>query len=178
MRIIAGAAKGRVLSTPRTGTRPMTGKARESLFAILGGRIVGATVLDLFAGSGGLGLEALSRGAASALFVERSPQAVAVIEANIAAVALGGTVRRGDVRAVVGGLDGSFGVIFVDPPYAMSDVDVSAILRRLDHLVAGDGVVVVHRRGAAVSDLPDFLTSVDERRYGDAVVTLMERPQP
>jgi 16S rRNA (guanine966-N2)-methyltransferase len=175
MRIIAGKAKGRRLSTPKRGTRPMTGRARESVFAVLGERIVDAAVLDLYAGSGSLGLEALSRGAASAVFVERSPAAIGCLNENIASVGLGGTARSGDVAKVIGRIEGPFDVVFVDPPYADDDSDVAQVLARLASILASDGVIVVHRQGSGVPHPPDFLTSVDERRYGDAVVTLMER---
>ncbi|KAA3637268.1 MAG: 16S rRNA (guanine(966)-N(2))-methyltransferase RsmD, partial [Armatimonadetes bacterium] len=87
-------AKGRTIRTPPKGTRPMTGRARESVFSILANRLPGARVLDLFAGSGSLGLESLSRGAERAVFVENSRSAAAIIASNIEAVGLGGTVVR------------------------------------------------------------------------------------
>ena len=97
MRIIAGEAKGRRLAAPRSGTRPFTGRAKEAVFSSLARFVPNADVLDLFAGSGSLGLEALSRGAASAVFVERDRSAAAVLSANVASVDLGGTVVTVDV---------------------------------------------------------------------------------
>ena len=175
MRIIAGSAKGRRLAAPRSGTRPMTDRARESLFSVLGGRLRDARVLDLYAGSGSLGLEALSRGAIEAVFVERSRDAVLVLQDNVDAVALGGAIMKTDAHRALGRLEGRFELIFVDPPYADDDGQVSAVLIGLDDLLADDGVVVVHRHSSSEIVVPEFLTCVDERRYGDAVVTMMER---
>ena len=175
MRIIGGLAKGRTLKTPRSGTRPMTGRARESVFSILGSRLASARVLDLYAGSGSLGLEALSRGAAEAVFVERSRRAVEVLEGNIEAVGLGGDVVAGDVATVLPTLTGPFDVVFVDPPYADDAEAVRHVLDLVGPVLAGEGLIVVHRQAASPLVVPEFLTSVDQRRYGDAVVTMLER---
>lgn len=177
MRIIAGAAKGRKLDAPKSGTRPMTGRARESIFAILSRRIVGKRVLDLYAGSGSLGLEALSRGAVDAVFVEKSRRAAAIIEANIDRIDLGGHLRLSDVRAYLRSAKAEFSVVFVDPPYADTDAEVESVLSLIDPVLADDGVVVVHRQARSEIAAPEFLRRVDERRYGDAVVTMMERAQ-
>ena len=155
----------------------MTGRAKESIFSILGSTLIDATVLDLYAGSGSLGLEALSRGAADATFVERSPRAAATLERNVEAVGLGGTLIVGDVERVLDRLSGAFGVVFVDPPYADTDEQVAATLSSLGGVLAPDGIVVVHRRIGAGEVAPEFLTCVDERRYGDAVVTMFERTE-
>ncbi len=175
MRIIAGIAKGKNLKTPPSGTRPMTGRARESLFSILAARLERASVLDLYAGSGSLGLEALSRGAAGAVFVERSRAAASIIEANIRSVGLGGTVVVSSVERAIGHLDGPYDIVFVDPPYADDDSSVAAVLDALGRVLAVDGVIIVHRQASSALTVPQFLTSTDERHYGDAVVTMMER---
>ena len=175
MRIIAGRSKGRVLNTPKSGTRPMTGRARESIFSILAGRCEGAVVLDLYAGSGSLGLEALSRGASDALFVERDRAACAVLRKNVERVSLGGRVRTADVALVLRDVPGRFDLIFVDPPYADDDAKVRGVLELIDPVLARGGIVVMHRQLRSEVTTPDFLHTVDERRYGDAVVTMMER---
>ena len=175
MRIIAGAAKGRNLDAPKSGTRPMTGRARESIFSILGHRVVGIRVLDLYAGSGSLGLEALSRGATDAIFVERSRRAGATIEANIDRVDLGGHVRQSDVSVYLRSAKAQFSVVFVDPPYADTDAEVESVLSLIEPVLTDDGIVVVHRQARSEVAAPEFLHTVDERRYGDAVVTMMER---
>ena len=175
MRIIAGSAKGTTLRAASKGTRPMTGRARESLFSIIHGYLPAAEVLDLFAGSGSLGLEALSRGADSAVFVEWGSEATTILRSNIDAVGLGGTVVKRDVMDALSSLNRMFDVVFVDPPYAGDDAEVEAVLARLDRLLAPDGLIVVHRQARSAFSIPDFLTSTDERRYGDAVITMLER---
>jgi 16S rRNA (guanine966-N2)-methyltransferase len=177
MRIIAGAAKGRRLDAPKSGTRPMTGRARESIFSILGPRMRGALVLDLYAGSGSLGLEALSRGAEEARFVENDRQASVILERNIERVGLGGQARRGDVRAYLRSETSVYDVIFLDPPYAKDDDEIDRVLALAAVVLAPGGIVVLHRQARSSISLPDFLHTVDERRYGDAVVTMMERFQ-
>ena len=127
---------------PRTGTRPTTDRVRESLFNVLAARIelTGASVLDLYAGSGALGLEALSRGAASALFVESDQRAAAVIAQNIEALgAEGATLRRGTVAAVLAaGSDRPVDLVLADPPYDVDAAEVGAMLAALvDRRVGG-----------------------------------------
>ena len=177
MRIIAGAAKGRKLDAPKTGTRPMTGRAKESIFSILASRVAGARVLDLYAGSGSLGLEAMSRGAVDVLFVEKARQATMILDRNIERVGLGGRSRRGDVRAVLRSETGRYDLIFIDPPYGNDDAEIEKLLTQIDQVLAPGGVVVLHRQARSDVAPPEFLHTVDERRYGDAVVTMMERPQ-
>ncbi len=130
------------------GTRPTTDRVRESLFNVLGARVdfPGLRVLDLYAGSGALGLEALSRGAASAIFVESDARAAAVIERNIAALgAQGAVVRRGAVAAVLaGGAARPVDLVFADPPYEVDAAEVDEVARgagrrRLDRAGHGGG---------------------------------------
>lgn len=124
MRISGGKARGIPLKSPEKGTRPATDRMREAVFSSLGPQIEGARVLDLFAGSGAYGLEALSRGAGSALFIEKDRRAVAVLKQNAAAVAKSmgagagaATVRAGDVLRWEPQVGDAFDVIFCDPPY-------------------------------------------------------------
>jgi 16S rRNA (guanine966-N2)-methyltransferase len=170
MRIIAGSAKGRRLIGPQgQRTRPFTDRAKEALFSSLGADVVEARVLDLYAGSGSLGLEALSRGAASATFVEQDRTALAALQKNIAAVGRGGTVIAGDVARFLGGAPGTFDVAFVDPPYAESAATVDAVLEALAACLAPGAVVVVHRRhGTEAPMAPEGTHLADRRRYGDA----------
>jgi 16S rRNA (guanine966-N2)-methyltransferase len=142
-RVIAGEARGRRLAVPPgLGTRPTSDRAREGLFAAvtsMTGSFEGARVLDLYAGSGAVGLEALSRGAAHALMVEADRAAVRVIRANIEAVGLpgaevvSGRVERLVARRPAGG-EGSYDIVFADPPYATPDAEVTRVLEGL----AGD----------------------------------------
>ncbi len=129
MRVIAGEAKGRRLVAPAgTTTRPATDRLRESVFGTLGERLVGARVLDLFAGSGALGIEALSRGAAHATFVERDAAALAALRRNLEVTGFAdrGTIARGEVAAFLRVSQETFDVVFCDPPYA--DAEQLAIL--------------------------------------------------
>jgi 16S rRNA (guanine966-N2)-methyltransferase len=166
---------------PRTGTRPTTDRVRESLFNVLASRIdfAGASVLDLYAGSGALGLEALSRGAASAVFVESDRRAAGVISKNIAALGVTATVRSGPVAVVLaGGADRPADLVFADPPY---DIPAADIEEMLAELVSGGwataGTVAVVERGTAGPELawPNGWQTWPSRRYGDTRIELAER---
>jgi 16S rRNA (guanine966-N2)-methyltransferase len=179
---VAGALGGRRITVPRTGTRPTTDRVRESLFNVLAARIefAGASVLDLYAGSGALGLEALSRGAASAVFVEADSRAAAVIAHNIASLGVAGaTVRRGGVGSVLSaGTDRPVDLVLADPPY---DISLAEVSEMLTGLVAGgwtaSGTVVVVERGTTGPSLewPQGWTPWPQRRYGDTRLELAER---
>jgi 16S rRNA (guanine966-N2)-methyltransferase len=174
MRVIAGLAKGRPLKAPGEGTRPMMDRVREALFSSLGERVAGAVVLDLYAGSGSIGLEALSRGAERAVFVERGRRALTVLRGNVTAVGLGGEIVGGDVAAYVEGCSEVFDLVFVDPPYDRPLASVEEVLGGVVRLLGAGGVVVVHRRaGTGVPDVPG-LEVVDQRRYGDTEITRLE----
>jgi 16S rRNA (guanine966-N2)-methyltransferase len=171
MRVIAGIAKGRRLIGPEgSGTRPMTDRAREALFSSLGDTVVGTDVLDLYAGSGSIGLEALSRGAATVVFVERDKAALRALRRNIEHVGLGGAVVATDVERYLHGSHAMVDLAFVDPPYALSLPSVQSVLRKLiPRLNAGAGIVV-HRRAGSESPVVDGLELADRRRYGDTVL--------
>lgn len=172
MRIIAGSAKGRRLAGPRgLGTRPPTGRMRESVFSSLADAVVGAAVIDLFAGSGSFGLEAMSRGADSVVFVERDRKALKALRANVEAVGLGGRIVAAEVFDALDRERGPLTLAFVDPPYDLADSEVERVLGRLDELMEAGGTVLVHRRRD--HELPEragTLAVTDQRRYGDAVV--------
>jgi 16S rRNA (guanine966-N2)-methyltransferase len=170
MRIIAGVAKGRRLVAPAgLGTRPMTDRVREALFSSLGAAVEGAAVLDLYAGSGSVGLEALSRGASSAVFVERNRKALDAVHRNIAAVRCGGSVVAGDVAAYLDGAADRFDLVFVDPPYELAATAVARVLGAVETRLEPGGIVVLHRRvGHGPEAAPAGLQLVDRRRYGDA----------
>lgn len=178
---MAGAFGGRRIAVPRTGTRPTTDRVRESLFNVLTARIdfSGLAVLDLYAGSGALGLEALSRGASSAVFVESDQRAAAVIAKNIAALGLSGaSVRRGAVATVLGaGTDRPVDLVLADPPYEISGRELEAVIEAL--AVDGwttAGTVVVIERPAAAEPLtwPDGWTPWPPRRYGDTRIEMAQ----
>ena len=159
---------------PASGTRPTTDRVRESLFNVLAARLDfgGIAVLDLYAGSGALGLEALSRGASSVLLVESDRRAAGVIEANIAALgAKGAVVRRGPVEKVVQGNPARpVDLVFADPPYEVKAAAVEAVLAALlAHGWVRPGAVAVIERPAGGPALawPPGWEADDERRYGD-----------
>jgi 16S rRNA (guanine966-N2)-methyltransferase len=176
-RLIAGLAGGRRLAVPRTGVRPTGDKARGALFNSLGSmlELEGAAVLDLYAGSGALGLEALSRGARSALFVESGGGVLPVLRANLATVGLpGGRVQAGSVPTVVAGPPPErFDLVLADPPYATPAEEVLEVLGALTagSWLAPEAVVVVERaRRDPPFEWPTPLIGVRDRRYGEAVL--------
>ncbi len=176
-RLIAGAAGGRRLKVPPSGVRPTGDRAREGLFNSLGTLVElgGAAVLDLYAGSGALGLEALSRGAAQVVLVESGPRVLPVLRANLAAVGLpGGRVIAGSVPTVVAGAPpGRFDVVLADPPYATPVAEVLGVLRSLvdgGWLAPGAVVVVERSSREAAFEWPTPLVPLRERRYGEAVL--------
>jgi 16S rRNA (guanine966-N2)-methyltransferase len=142
---------------------------REALFSSLGDVVVGAAVLDLFAGTGSLGLEALSRGASSAVFVEWNPPAVAVLRENVGKVGLGGSVAATDVVDFVNGSRETFDLVFVDPPYELPLASVQEVLELLVDLLNPSAIVMLHRRaGDTEPTVPDALELTWHRQYGDA----------
>lgn len=170
------------MAVPPRGTRPTTDRVRESLFNILDARreLRGLAVVDLYAGSGALGLEALSRGAASALFVEADQRTAAVIARNIKALGLGGAVvRRGAVAAVLAaGTSAPVDLVLADPPYDVDSADVEAVLAALSaHGWVREGTIAVVERAATSARLtwPSDWTVWPERVYGDTRLELAER---
>jgi 16S rRNA (guanine966-N2)-methyltransferase len=176
-RLIAGVAGGRRLKVPPTGVRPTGDRAREGLFNSLGSLLDldGARVLDLYAGSGALGLEALSRGAAEVVLVESGPRVLPVLRANVAAVGLpGARVVAGSVPSVVAGpAPAAFDLVLADPPYAVPAEEVLGVLRALagGGWLAADAVVVVERSSREEPwEWPTPLAGLRDRRYGEAVL--------
>jgi len=177
-RIISGAFGGRRIDVPAgAGTRPTSDRVREALFARLDHQdaLARARVLDLYAGSGALGLEALSRGAAGVVFVESGSRVLPVLKANVAAVGLpGGRVVAGSVPAVVTGSPlGRFDLVLADPPYA---TPVAEVLEVLGSLVSGgwlapEAVLVVERSAREeLWEWPTPLVGLRDRRYGEALL--------
>jgi 16S rRNA (guanine966-N2)-methyltransferase len=178
MRVVAGRLGGRSLrAVPGAATRPTSDRVREALFATLGDRVRGARVLDLFAGTGALAIEALSRGAAHAVLVEQAAPAVAVIRANLGALELtsSATVRRTRAETYLRTRsDGPFDLVFLDPPYAVGVGLLAGLLARLaDGALAAGATVVVE--AAARSEAPVWppgLLGGSPRRYGDTALHL------
>lgn len=173
-RIVAGIAGGRRLVVPPKGTRPTSDRVREALFSAVESTmdLTGARVLDLYAGSGALGLEALSRGAATAVFVESEPGALAVLRKNVAAVGLPGVVRPGRVAAVLGaGAAEPFDLVLADPPYALTDLRAELTALVSHGWTHPETVVIVERaRRAGPVDWPEPLVAMKVRHYGDTAL--------
>jgi 16S rRNA (guanine(966)-N(2))-methyltransferase RsmD len=185
-RVIAGSARGVRLQAPGAGTRPFADRVKQTLFAILEPDLPGARVLDLFAGSGAAGIEALSRGAAAAVFVEKDPGAASVIEANLRATSLAGPaaqVVRADAVAALSRspIAGSlFDIAIVDPPYAETDL----LTRTLEALGAADAplnpgarVVAKHFWRDRPPDRIGLLASERDRRFGETALTFYRREE-
>ncbi len=186
-RIVAGRAGGRRLAVPTSGTRPTSDRTREALFSALNaslGGFDGLRVLDLYAGSGAVGLEAWSRGAATVVLVESAPVAITALRSNVATLTQGidaptigadheVSVIAGKAETVLRGLTGQlFDLVFADPPYAMDSSEVAATLSLLVErsLLAEDAMLVVERAARAPWSWPDGVQALRDRRYGDSVL--------
>jgi 16S rRNA (guanine966-N2)-methyltransferase len=174
MRVVAGIYGGRrLVAPPGSATRPTSDRVREALFSVLGASIRDARVLDLYAGSGALGIEALSRGAAKAVFVDRAPKAITAINANLEMLAIEADVRRMEARAALRAASArgeAYDLVFLDPPYRRA----AGLGRELSEALAA--VLAGGARIVSESDRRDPLTLAfelaDERRYGDTVIRI------
>lgn len=172
IRVIAGSVKGRRLKIPKGQTvRPTSDKVRGAIFNILGDKIIGADVLDLFSGSGALGIESLSRGAGSCTFVDNDPRCIKIIRENLENCGFSGKVVRG-----LKILDkGSFNIVFADPPYGkdmarnlLSELDSCSILKNFS-------LVVIEHSKRDVIEEPLSWQKIKDRRYGDTAISIYEK---
>ncbi len=174
MRVVAGLHRGRrLVAPPGAATRPTSDRVREALFSVLGASVQDARVLDLFAGSGALGIEALSRGAASVVFVDRAPRAIAAVEANLAALGIAAAVHRIEARAWLRAAStrrDAYDLVFLDPPYRRAGELGRELSEGLRGVLAPGARVVTEsdRRDPLALDL----ALTDERRYGDTVIRI------
>jgi len=175
MRVISGRFKGRRLKTPAwEGLRPTSDKLRETLFNVLARRIEGARVFDGFAGTGAIGIEALSRGAAHVMFVEKNPRAIALIDENltVCGVEEGYTIRCAEVVAALGALPAAdaFDLILLDPPYDIANVN--AVLDTAALRLRADGLIVLERTTRRDPGEAAGLRRVRDLKSGDSTLTL------
>ena len=185
-RIVAGSAKGRTLAVPKSGTRPTSERVREALFSRLDHMNVldGATVLDLYAGTGALGLEALSRGGAHATLVEKASAAARVASANVRSTGLPARVVTADARTYLSArsgqaLAGDIDLVFIDPPYDIAEDDMTTVLSSLGPWIGPDALVVVERSTRAPAPTwPGFLVLEDQRTWGETVAYFAGPPLP
>jgi 16S rRNA (guanine966-N2)-methyltransferase len=177
MRIIGGKAGGRRLRSPdTTQTRPATDRVREAVFSSIGDWVVDAVVGDLYAGSGSFGLEALSRGARSAVFVESGRKALHALRHNVASVGLGGTVIATTVQDYLSRANHRFHLVFMDPPWDQPTSQMEDDLAALDRLlVPGAEVVVSRRHSDRVPEPPETWRVAAEKRYGDTRIVRYEK---
>ena len=182
MRVIAGSAGGLQLDVPNSGVRPTMDRVKAAIFSSLGDQVIGARVLDLFAGTGALGIEALSRGAASALFVEENPAAVKTIERNLARTKLEGRVRPQDVFAFLRASHAPepYRIVFADPPYekTKSGGQFTQLLldsSQLAGLLEPSGVFVLEKRPAEKMPSTPLWEVIRARRYGATEVLFLQR---
>ncbi|MEO7079819.1 16S rRNA (guanine(966)-N(2))-methyltransferase RsmD [Rhodococcus sp. BP22] len=178
-RIVAGIAGGRTLKVPPRGTRPTSDRVREALFSSLDSRLDldGAAVLDLYAGSGALGLEALSRGASTVVMVESDARAAEVIRGNAAGIGLpGASVRCAPVSAVLASqADRPYDLVLADPPYAIADSAVAQMLVELltNGWLAPESLVVLERSSrSAETTWPEGLVAEKVKKYGETRIEI------
>jgi 16S rRNA (guanine966-N2)-methyltransferase len=186
MRIIGGSRRGLKLAEVGEGDvaahlRPTSDRVREAIFNLLinahGNPVTGARVLDLFAGTGALGLEALSRGAAEVTFIDDGAKALALVKANIGKMRAEGESRvlRQDARKLGPNAGAGFGLVFLDPPYGKGLGEVVLAAARQGGWLA-PGAMVVWEEGVAPA-LPEGFALADQRKYGDTIVTLLKAPE-
>lgn len=187
MRVIAGSAGGRRLSAPKGNrVRPTADRVKEALFSMLlsrFGSFDGIDVLDLFAGTGNLGIEALSRGAGTAVFVDSHRQSQDIIRANLALTGLSArsSLLPLDALTALKRLSREqrlFDIIFMDPPYHELDL-IQEVLGELSRspLISEEGIVILESNGKMVPALPDNLTLLETRLYGDTAIHILEQTQ-
>ena len=177
MRVIAGTARGVPLTAPRgAATRPITDRVKETLFAILGDRVPDAHVLDLYAGSGAIGIEALSRGAERVDFVERDRGAVQALRANLDRTRLveNATVHEADVERFLAVGEGPWDVAVLDPPYEVRAI-VAPLRALVPQLAPGATVVIKHFWRAETPEV-EGLALTRQRRFGETMLTFLEAP--
>lgn len=180
MRVIAGSAGGLRLAAPKRGVRPTMDRVKAAIFSSLGDTVIGARVLDLFAGSGALGIEALSRGAASVLFVEEDRQSIAAIKKNLAKVNLTGRIRQENVFDFLrrsAGME-NFQIIFADPPYEQTKSGERYTEKLLSNevlpqLLDSDGVFVLEKRPSELIPATNLWDVVRARKYGATEVLFL-----
>ncbi len=170
-RIIAGSAKGRKLEVPKKGTRPTSDRVREALFSMAESAVSlrGAAVLDLYAGSGALALEAMSRGAESAVLVEASRAAATTAKRNVSHLGFAGSARVvvASVEQFLQSKSGPFNIVFLDPPYSLSNADLEGVLARVVGVLEDPGLVVVERPSKEGQPLlPAGLEVLKTRKWG------------
>lgn len=175
MRITAGKDKGRSIRVSKKGIRPTKGIVRQAIFNVIGDMICGASVLDLFAGSGALGIEAISRGARFCTFIERSPKILFENLRNL--LILNNTkVLSGDFRPALKRLKGNkFDIVFIDPPYRSNYLGIALKLIREKGLLNDGGMIVAEHPFKEPLKIPDGYLIVKEKRFGNTAISFIKK---
>ncbi|MBM3856917.1 MAG: 16S rRNA (guanine(966)-N(2))-methyltransferase RsmD [Verrucomicrobia bacterium] len=182
MRIIAGTAKGRTLKTPASITRPTMDRVRAAIFSMLGDRVPGASALDLFAGTGAMGVEALSRGAAAATFVDQDKKSIEVIRQNLELTKLTGEIKQVDAISFLQRQQEKFDLIFADPPYA-SNAEADFILKLLSlqellKAMADDALLILECEKQQLLPEISVLEKIIDRTYGVTRILIFRKRNP
>lgn len=175
-RVIAGKAKGRMLKTVKCiEVRPTLDKIKGSIFNMLGDKVVESDVLDLFSGTGALGIEALSRGAGRAVFIDDDIRCIKIIKENLYGTGLDGEVIKGDVFKSIGRMGGSFDIVFADPPYNKNLAKI--LLLQLDkcNIIKNSSLIIVEHSKREVVEIPAGWREIKKKRYGDTVVSVFRK---
>lgn len=179
MRVVGGKLRGRRLTPPTDQeTRPTSDRIRQAIFNIIESRfrdkLVGGRVADLYAGTGALGIEALSRGAAEATFIERAPDALDILRHNVTTLGLTDTaiIKRGDAAETIA-TQGSFDIIFMDPPYGGTDAAEALKSITTYKCITPGGVLVIELAKNDVLDIPEPLHTIVEKKYGKTKLLIL-----
>lgn len=182
MRVIAGSAKGRVLKTPASITRPTMDRVRAAIFSMLGERVTSARVLDLFAGTGAIGIEALSRGATSVTFVDQDKKSAEVIRQNLFLTKFSGQIKQQDVITYLHREREKFDLIFADPPYATNGVInfIAVLLKepQLLNVMVEDALLIVECEKQQVVPEISELEKIIDRTYGVTRILIFRKITP
>jgi len=180
MRIIGGAYGGRKLAAPKDkNIRPTTDRMRETIFNILehsSDSIEGANVLDVFAGTGALGLEALSRGAAHATFFDKDPAALRLVKRNVALLAVGEkSTVRGVSAPILPACRKAYDMVFLDPPYNLTVINDTLISLVKNYYLSDSCMIIIEYSSSNQLILPDYFTVIKEKIYGDACFSILKK---
>ena len=177
MKIITGKYKNlRIETINKTSTRPMMSRVRESLFSSINAQLINKKVLDLFAGSGSLGIESLSRGAASCLFVELSKESLDILIKNLSKTEEDVNIFKGDAYRWVQNNEESFDIVFLDPPFEHDDSMVTDLILKLVNTLNHEGLIILHRDNSSnIINIEEKLELIKKRKFGQSILHIYRK---
>ena len=177
MKIITGKYKNlRIETINKTSTRPMMSRVRESLFSSINSQLINKKVLDLFAGSGSLGIESLSRGAASCLFVELSKESLDILIKNLSKTEEDVNIFKGDAYRWVQNNEESFDIVFLDPPFEHDDSMVTDLILKLVNTLNHEGLIILHRDNSSnIINIEEKLELIKKRKFGQSILHIYRK---